>query len=242
MTPAVRGALAALALVAGSAAAQYSLPVGPVSGCAVGNCAAANHGTYGPALFAQNRSQDGKHFPLAGPNEPGCVGRSSYPLSDWHYIRQFCGPTLQPGSCYGHFQTKWRRWDQICPGSPNPVQGTASPPPVGFSSGGPISVDEPKKDTLPEPKELPTEDPKKDEPKKDEPKKDPVAPPKLPLLPKEEKKEPLPVIPIPPVPELKVSANPQAAPKLAPVPATLPVVLPSTDLTPVVVVPPQLPK
>lgn len=118
-----RLAVAALGLSAAVASAQDSptLVYGPVVGCPWGHCAAANHGTFGPALCAA---------------KPACVGRSSYPLSDWHYIRQFCGPTLQPGTCYGHHQTKWRRWDEACAGvggcttapEPAPLAPTTTPP------------------------------------------------------------------------------------------------------------------
>lgn len=155
---------AAFGLTAAVAAAQSPLAYGPVAGCPFGNCAAANHGTYGPALFAANPNS--KHFKLPGPDEPGCVGRSSYPLSDWHYIRQFCGPTLQPGTCYGHFQTKWRRWEETCAGAGCPAGPDRSSPvllPAPLVSP-PVPVPtpvQPQFEVLPPPKEDKPKDPPK---------------------------------------------------------------------------------
>lgn len=171
---------AAVALSGATAAAQEVGPpavaYGPVVGCPFGNCAAANHGTYGPALFACNPKG---HAKLPGPNEPGCVGRSSYPLSDWHYIRQFCGPTLIPGTCYGHFQTKWRRWEEHC------TDGScAGGPPVGVTLPEvsiPVAPPQQPPTTPPVPGGPPMPDPSKG----GTPKVDPVAPPKVPLGPVE---------------------------------------------------------
>ncbi len=210
---------AAFGLTAAVASAQGPIVYGPVVGCPLGNCAAANHGTYGPALFAVNPAK--KHFGLPGPNEPECVGRSSYPLSDWHYIRQFCGPTLQPGTCYGHFQTKWRKWEDICP---NPGGcATAAPelmaPPAVF-------VPPPAIPTLPtQPPLVPHETPKADPPKGGEvPKVDPITPPKIPLVP----------VPAGPGGPGKISAEATAP---TPMPAP-PLVVPPTPDAPRLVVPP----
>ena len=73
-----RGRLVAVAfgLSATVASAQGPFLFGPVAGCPLGNCAAANHGTYGPALFAANTKG---HSKLPGPDEPSCIGRSSTP-------------------------------------------------------------------------------------------------------------------------------------------------------------------
>jgi hypothetical protein len=192
---------AAVALSGATASAQEFGPpavaYGPVVGCPFGNCAAANHGTYGPALFACNPKGHGK---MPGPNEPGCIGRSSYPLSDWHYIRQFCGPTLIPGTCYGHFQTKWRRWEEHCSdgscaggavGVPLPEVSVPLAPPQTL----PTTPTPPSGPPMPDPKPVVP-------PKGDVPKVDPVAPPKIPLGPKEGGLTPstLPVIPVVPPP------------------------------------------
>lgn len=216
---------AAFGLTAAVASAQGPIVYGPVVGCPLGNCAAANHGTYGPALFAVNPAK--KHLGLPGPNEPECVGRSSYPLSDWHYIRQFCGPTLQPGTCYGHFQTKWRKWEDHCPNPGGCAAGADHSSPVLLPipvSGPPIPV-QPPAEVLPPPKG-------------DVPKVDPVAPPKVPLVPKETglTPAPLPVVPVPPVTgEPRKISSETAAPTPMPPPR---LVVPPTPNEPRLVVPP----
>jgi hypothetical protein len=220
---------AAFGLTAAVASAQEGpIVYGPVVGCPLGNCAAANHGTYGPALFAVNPAK--KHFGLPGPNEPECVGRSSYPLSDWHYIRQFCGPTLQPGTCYGHFQTKWRKWEDHCP---NPGGcATAAP---GVTAPPAVLVPQPTVPTPPPP--LPQETPKAEPPKGEVPKVDPVPPPKIPLVPKETglTPAPLPVVPAPSATgEPRKISSETAAPIPMPPP---PLVVPPTSF-PRLVVPP----
>lgn len=224
-----RGQLAVAALGLSAAVATAQGPPtflhGPVVGCPLGNCAAANHGTYGPALFAANPVS--KHFALPGPNEPSCVGRSSYPLSDWHYIRQFCGPTLQPGTCHGYHQTKWRKWEETCANAG--VGGCATapdlvPPPLMTPPPQQIAPITPPPEPLPLPKgEVP-----KDLPKGDVPKVDPVTPPKVSPIPKEGK-EPA------PLPNEPGKITTTDAPM--PMPTTRPgVVLPQPE--PRVVVPP----
>ncbi len=62
------------------------------------------------ALFAPN-----KHFArYPDANYPRCATKT-YPISDWKYISKYCGPTLNPGTCYGYYPTKWRRWEEACP-------------------------------------------------------------------------------------------------------------------------------
>ena len=62
------------------------------------------------ALFAPNKHL--ARYPDA--NYPHCATKT-YPISDWKYISKYCGPTLNPGTCYGYYPTKWRRWEEICP-------------------------------------------------------------------------------------------------------------------------------
>lgn len=62
------------------------------------------------ALFAPNKHL--ARYPDA--NSPRCATKT-YPISDWKYISKYCGPTLNPGTCYGFSPTKWRRWDEACP-------------------------------------------------------------------------------------------------------------------------------
>lgn len=45
----------------------------------------------------------------------GKKGLKQYPTFDSHYIKKFCAPTICPGSCFGHFQTKWTPWAYACP-------------------------------------------------------------------------------------------------------------------------------
>ena len=77
--------------------------------CATGQC---NTGNGNPANFAPN-----KPFHKNG-CQPYCATKT-YPHSDWHYIKHYCGPSLIPDGCsnaYGHFPTTWRRWEDISPG------------------------------------------------------------------------------------------------------------------------------
>lgn len=127
---------AVVAPVAGTASAQVigSVPNGVASPgvpCLFGGCVATNQGSYGPAFFAPNKNMS--HRPNG--DEPYCA-TATYPKSDWAYIRKYCGPTIIPGSCYGHFQTKWRKWEDHCPGSADPL--TDAQPPV---LGGVVVVD-----------------------------------------------------------------------------------------------------
>jgi hypothetical protein len=46
---------------------------------------------------------------------PNCPGQKIYPKLESQYIKKFCGPTIIPGSCHGHFQTQWRKWEDACP-------------------------------------------------------------------------------------------------------------------------------
>ncbi len=227
---------AAFGLSATAATAQGPFLFGPVAGCPLGNCAAANHGTYGPALFAANPKG---HSKLLGPDEPGCIGRSSYPLSDWHYIRQFCGPTLQPGTCYGYNPTKWRKWEETCASagcaSGAVAQEGLAPAPLMIAPPPPTIPVTPS-EQLPVPKE----DKPKDPPKTDGPKVDPVTPPKVPLIPKGTGSvpSPLPTVPAVPVP----MPNPTEPGKINTTDATMPMP-PSTVVPPApeprVVVPPD---
>ena len=106
---ALLGAIGSLGFSADVASAQDCGPggCGPrIGGCTGGGCIGDGIG-----LFRRDRFS---LFPRRTPNEPACATRT-FPLSDWAYIRRFCGPSIIPGSCYGHFQTKWRRWEDVCP-------------------------------------------------------------------------------------------------------------------------------
>lgn len=100
----------------------YGGPVaGPAAGfedggCATGHCA---DGTCGGAKC-------------------GLCGLKQYPLSEKRYIRQFCGPTICPGGCFGHFKPQWTRWTDACPNwcandavAGAVVPGAGAPPLIG---------------------------------------------------------------------------------------------------------------
>jgi hypothetical protein len=85
--------------------------------------------------------------------------------------------TLCPGSCFGYFQTQWRKWDDVCPypylgvgvsdaprlpGAPLPPQGSGLNPPRPLDP----KVTDPKKT-----------DPKGTDPKMTDPKKVGAVPP-----------------------------------------------------------------
>ena len=93
----------------------YSDPAPTVVGCPAGqSCATGqcNTGNGNPANFAPN-----KPFHKNG-CQPYCATKT-YPHSDSHYIKHYCGPSLIPDGCsnaYGHFPTTWRRWEDVSPG------------------------------------------------------------------------------------------------------------------------------
>lgn len=84
-----------------------------------------------PALFSPN--------PRIHLGRSGCdryyVGSSKLQLFNRTSDRQFCEPTLIPGSCYGHFQTKWRKWEDHCPSGDG-----ACAAPDGAVNGEPVHV------------------------------------------------------------------------------------------------------
>jgi hypothetical protein len=176
------------------------------SSCVGGACANTNSGTFGPALFGANPS--GKLFtrrPVGG-CEPYCAV-NSFPLSDWAYIRRFCGPQLIPGSCYGHYQTKWRKWEDHCPNGTGTdgaclPSGTPINAPYGMIDQPVVGAPQPGT-TLGEPR--PVEVPKIELPKLDVPRMMPA-----PVPPTNQGK--------PPLSNNSISTN---------VPAQMPVIMPS---------------
>ncbi len=145
--------------------------VGIVGPC-VGGCTGLGAAGTGIGLFAPNRKN---RRGIDGQQQPACAV-NSFPLSDWLYIRRFCGPTILPGTCYGHFQTKWRKWEDHCPQQ----AGAAGCAPTGVPVFDSPPATYPSSQPLATPQLMPpakTDDPKKaDDPKKvDDPKK-PVDP------------------------------------------------------------------
>jgi len=132
--------LAGMGFTPSQAQAQDCGPAG--CGPMVGGCTGLDCVGNGTAFFSRDR----RTF-LRRPdgNQPACATRT-YPLSDWAYIRKYCGPSLIPGTCYGHFQTKWRRWEEACPQSavamdpcpPGGFPGAISTMPQGTMPQGPM--------------------------------------------------------------------------------------------------------
>lgn len=221
--------MAAVAIpVAGTATAQVigSVPNGvtsPGAPCLFGGCAATNQGSYGPAFFAPNKNMS--HRPCG--DQPYCA-TETYPKSDWAYIRKYCGPTIIPGSCYGHFQTKWRKWEDHCPGSADPLTDVPPPAPGG------VGVDLNPQPIPPQPLPKQPEAPKTETPKAPAseslpaPKSTPPGGTTIPMpLPKPMEPGELPKIPV--VPK-KISGEIQTGSETPPVP--MPVSEPARVIVP----------
>jgi hypothetical protein len=175
--------------------------------CLFGGCAATNQGSYGPAVFAPNKNLS--HRPNS--EQPYCATKT-YPISDWAYIRKYCGPTIIPGTCYGHFQTKWRKWEDHCPGD----NGTAAAPVI---DGGiviqpaPIAPQPAVSEPQPAPKTMPQTNPSVPMPLPLTKPVEPVAPPKVSAIPKAISGELNPPTPADPLPQLVVPSPMEAVAK-----------------------------
>src|SRR5688500_18437798 len=78
------------------------------------------------AAFAQHTGGGYHHYPK-------CDGSHTLPILDKHYIKRYCGPTVNPGTCFGYYPTRWTQWEVACPeggGCEMPVYGPG-PGPVG---------------------------------------------------------------------------------------------------------------
>ena len=51
----------------------------------------------------------------ASSNCGGILGMKAFPFSDERYIRQFCGPHVAAGSCFGYFKPQITPWGAACP-------------------------------------------------------------------------------------------------------------------------------
>ena len=51
----------------------------------------------------------------ASGNCGGILGLKAFPFSDERYIRQFCGPYVAAGSCFGYFKPQITPWGAACP-------------------------------------------------------------------------------------------------------------------------------
>lgn len=178
---------------AGVAPAQFAAVgvASPGVPCVTGECAAANRGSYGPAFFAPNRC----HGRWLSSSQPACAN-NNFPLSDWAYIRKYCGPTLIPGTPYGHFQTKWRKWEDH-------AGGCATGVPDGVVIGDPVVPPPapPVAESMPAPN-VPLTAPNPLPKTGDAKPADPAAPPKLPTIPKQVNAEvPAAPVQLPPLPQ-----------------------------------------
>ena len=135
---------------------------------------------------------NGKTVAGAVPNTiPHCSkhdGLTQYPLSEKRYIKQFCGPTICPNSCFGHFKTQWTAWPQACPGWP--VEGVDpanfgpnftryAPPPAEVAKPAAKADDAAPKVEIPAPASKPLELP----PSKPAAPKSPLEVPPVPMPP-----------------------------------------------------------
>ena len=159
----------------------------------------------------------------SGGNCGGILGMKAFPFSDERYIRQFCGPHVAAGSCFGYFKPQITPWGEACP-----LYGDAR---VDAAASGmykyPSSAGAPR-----EPQQLPTPtapaapprtsdtQPKSDVPKEMPKAIDPTPPPKAPSGPIVPSKPPSAPATIPkvgqgvfpsPVPEVTVPQIPAQA-------------------------------
>lgn len=143
-----------------------------------------------------------------------CPEQKMYPVFDSHYIKKFCGPTVNPGTCFGFYHTQWRSWHEACcePVPPNPGPVTSPAPPAAADSAAEPEAEkkdgEKKEPAAPtQPKEsAPQPAPAKDaaKPEKEKSAAAPaVLPPALPVS--RPKTSDIPIL-VPPIPQVQVTA------------------------------------
>jgi hypothetical protein len=138
-------------------------------------------------------------------HQPQHLGKKTLPVFDKHYIKHYKFPTVNPGSCFGYYPTKWTRWEDACPPGMNcggeiqtlpagelPAQGLPLPAPQPLQ---PMAPEAPKGTTPPETAPAPTPA----VPAKPEVKPEPPAPASPLKLPVPEVPAPAPK-PVPPAP------------------------------------------
>jgi hypothetical protein len=120
-----------------------------------------------PRASAQNCCGGSGSGPRCGNSASGCLagllGIKQYPLSDARYIRQFCGPHIAPGSCFGYFKPQITAWGEACPyygdarvdAANSGLHKYNTPPAAGTTATLPTSLPEttpvPPKATVPVP-------------------------------------------------------------------------------------------
>ena len=149
-----------------------------------------------------------------GSNCGGVLGLKAFPFSDERYIRQFCGPYVSAGSCFGYFKPQITPWGAACP-----LYGDAR---ADAAASGlykyPSSVGAPR-----EPQQIPTPTPA-------------TAPPAVPMSPKSDAPREMPkageLLPPPKTLDPATPATPATPPKPPSVPIAPPAVpaMPSTGL------------
>jgi hypothetical protein len=143
-----------------------------------------------------------------------CPEQKMYPVFDSHYIKKFCGPTVNPGTCFGFYHTQWRPWHEACnepvPPNPGPTVYPAPPAPTEPATEPeaekkdgekkePAAPAQPKE---PAPQPAPAKDAAK--PEKEKSAAAPaVLPPALPVS--RPKTSEVPIL-VPPIPQVQVTA------------------------------------
>lgn len=107
--------------------AHYFFAIGTAALVLASASAADKHAAQGCQTCEKDRKVLG-HKPKEKEPQPSCDSKI-YPLSDAHYIKQFCGPQICPGACFGYFPNTWRSWDAAC-GTPTQAVTSVSTPPA----------------------------------------------------------------------------------------------------------------
>ena len=143
-----------------------------VSRLALGALAAAYLAAPAPAADKPLRS-------LFGPPAPKAP--RTYPLAESRYIKQFAGPTISCGACFGYYHTQWKPWAEAC-NEPGPVE--AGPPMYDVPVEPVPELEKPAVPKVEKPKEpapVPMSKEKLPEPKPPERKKKVDSTPSIPL-------------------------------------------------------------
>jgi hypothetical protein len=189
---------------------------------ALGTCGAA---LLGSAAFAGDKPVR-TWFAGVLPGEKAPKAAKPYPLSEHKYIKQYPGPTIACGSCFGYFPTQWRSWSEAC-NEPQVVDAGPHRIEAPVESSKPMPTPEKPREQppVPKPAEKPAEkppEPKPPELKKPEPKQPDAKPGRNvalpPLIP-----APNPVVVMPPVPvgiEVVVPPVPKLIPTIPAEPKT----------------------
>lgn len=164
---------------------------------------------------------------LLGGSPAAAKAPKTYPLAESRYIKQFAGPSISCGACFGYYHTQWRTWGEACnepqPVDPGPQKMIEPVEPV------PVTVPEIEKPAVP----------KSEKPKEPAPAPMPMPKEKLPdpKPPEKKKVQAMPSIPAPLPAVQSPASNPiqiaiPAAPQLVPALPAIP-----TPSIPTIIVP-----